>query len=70
MFPLNDFGQVASGPQFELVLQIFYLPDLFYQNDLALDLIEVIDDILLGTDEAVCRELQLPAEFEQEYGAA
>ena len=45
--------QVASGTQLELVLQIFYFSYLFYQYHLILYLVQIIDDILLGTNQTV-----------------
>ena len=51
--PFHDFGQVASGTQLELVLQIFYFSYLFYQYHLILYLVQIIDDILLGTNQTV-----------------
>ena len=46
-------------------MQVFYPAYLFHQNNLAFNLVQVIDDILLGTNQTVSRKLKFPAQFQQ-----
>lgn len=66
MFSFEYFREVASRTQLKLVLQVLHLPDFLYQNHLALNLVQVVDDVLLGTDEAVGRELEFATQFQQD----
>ena len=66
MFSFKHFREVASRTQLKLVLQVLHLPDFLYQNHLALNLVQVVDDVLLGTDEAVGRELEFATQFQQD----
>ena len=66
MFPFHHLCKVAFGAKFERVVQVFHLSDLFYQNHLALYLVEVVDDVLLRPYQAVSRKLQFASQFEQD----
>ena len=66
MLVVHHFGNVTPGTQLEQVLQVLYLPYFFYQHNLVLNLVQVVDDVLLGTDKAVAGKPQGLAHLQQD----